>query len=137
MFVVGATARAAAAELATEIGATNVATLAEVTAASDTIITVVTNDDAMRAIFTADNLLAGTEGKTFINCATLSPGIHREVEVAVNGVGAIRSGRYKLIEYYENGTVQLFDLENDIGERNNLAASHPEIAQKLQKMLHD
>ncbi|MDE0840448.1 MAG: sulfatase [Kiritimatiellae bacterium] len=51
--------------------------------------------------------------------------------------GAIRSGRYKLIEYYENGTIQLFDLENDIGERNDLAESHPEIAKKLKKMLHD
>ena len=51
--------------------------------------------------------------------------------------GAIRSGRYKLLEYYENGTVQLFDLENDIGERNDLAKSQPEIAQKLKKMLHD
>ena len=51
--------------------------------------------------------------------------------------GAIRSGRYKLLEYFENGTIQLFDLENDIGERNNLVASHPEIAQKLKKMLHD
>ena len=51
--------------------------------------------------------------------------------------GAIRLGRHKLIEYYENGTVQLFDLENDIGERNDLAKSQPEIAQKLKKMLHD
>jgi arylsulfatase A-like enzyme len=51
--------------------------------------------------------------------------------------GAIRSGRYKLIEYYENGTVQLFDLENDIGERKDLAKSKPEIAQKLKKMFHD
>jgi arylsulfatase A-like enzyme len=51
--------------------------------------------------------------------------------------GAIRSGRYKLLEYYENGTVQLFDLENDIGERNDLAQSQPAIAQKLKKMLHD
>lgn len=51
--------------------------------------------------------------------------------------GAIRSGRYKLLEYYENGTVQLFDLENDLGERNDLAESQPEIAQKLKKMLHD
>lgn len=50
--------------------------------------------------------------------------------------GAIRSGRYKLIEYYENGTVQLFDLENDIGETNDLAESQPEIAHKLKKMLH-
>ena len=51
--------------------------------------------------------------------------------------GAIRCGRYKLLEYYENGTVQLFDLENDIGERNDLAESQPEIAEKLKKLLHD
>lgn len=51
--------------------------------------------------------------------------------------GAIRSGRYKLIEYYENGTVQLFDLHNDLGEKNDLAKSDPETAQRLQKMLHD
>ena len=51
--------------------------------------------------------------------------------------GAIRSGRYKLIEYYENGTVQLFDLENDIGECKDLKKSKPEIAQKLKKMFHD
>jgi arylsulfatase A len=51
--------------------------------------------------------------------------------------GAIRSGRYKLLEYYEHGTMQLFDLEADIGEHNDLAASQPEIAQKLQQMLHN
>ena len=51
--------------------------------------------------------------------------------------GAIRAGRYKLLEYYENGTVQLFDLENDIGEQNDLAKSKPEIADRLTKMLHD
>jgi hypothetical protein len=51
--------------------------------------------------------------------------------------GAIRSGQFKLIEYYENGTVQLFDLENDIGETTDLAESQPETAQKLKKMLHD
>jgi hypothetical protein len=50
--------------------------------------------------------------------------------------GAIRSGRYKLLEYYENGTVQLFDLENDIREQNDLAKSQPKLAQKLKKMLH-
>ncbi len=51
--------------------------------------------------------------------------------------GAIRYGRYKLLEYYENGTVQLFDLENDIGEQNDLAKSQPEISRKLKQMLHD
>jgi arylsulfatase A-like enzyme len=49
--------------------------------------------------------------------------------------GAVRFGRYKLIEYYENGTVQLFDLENDIGEQNDLAGSHPAVTKKLKKML--
>lgn len=51
--------------------------------------------------------------------------------------GAVRSGRYKLLEYYENGTVQLFDLETDIGEQHDLLKSKPEIADKLKKMLHD
>jgi len=50
--------------------------------------------------------------------------------------GAIRWGRYKLLEYYEIRTVQLFDLEEDIGEQNDLAESHPEIARKLHERLH-
>ncbi len=45
--------------------------------------------------------------------------------------GAVRSGNHKLIEYYENGTIQLFDLEEDIGERNNLADREPEVAGRL------
>ena len=36
--------------------------------------------------------------------------------------GAIRSGKYKLLEYYENGTVQLFDIEVDPGEHIDLSA---------------
>ncbi|MEM7232579.1 MAG: sulfatase [Planctomycetota bacterium] len=51
--------------------------------------------------------------------------------------GAIRDGRYKLLEYYENGGVQLFDLENDLGEQNDLAKSKPEITERLLKSLHD
>ncbi|MDE2714315.1 MAG: sulfatase-like hydrolase/transferase, partial [Verrucomicrobiota bacterium] len=51
--------------------------------------------------------------------------------------GAIRSGKYKLIEYYENGSVQLFDLEKDLGEQNDLSKAKPEITKKLLKMLHD
>ncbi|MBG88523.1 MAG: hypothetical protein CMO80_16705 [Verrucomicrobiales bacterium] len=50
--------------------------------------------------------------------------------------GAIRLGNYKLLEYYENGTVQLFDLENDIGERNDLAKKRPDVTRKLTRMLH-
>ena len=50
--------------------------------------------------------------------------------------GAVRNGRYKLLEYYENGTVQLFDLEADVGEQHDLVKSHPEVAEKMTKMLH-
>lgn len=65
-------------------------TLAEVTASADVIFTVVTNDESMRNIFfgPGDNLLANAVGKTFINCATVSPGIHREVYEAAKAMGA-------------------------------------------------
>jgi len=81
---------AAAAELAAEIGALACTNLAEVTAAADVIFTVVTNDKAMRAIFfgSEDSLLVNASGKIFINCATLSPAIHREVYAAAQQAGA-------------------------------------------------
>jgi 3-hydroxyisobutyrate dehydrogenase len=80
----------AAAELAGELGAKHCESLADVTAASDVIFTVVTNDAAMRSIFLEgdDNLLQGASGKTFINCATLSPTIQREVAAACESKGA-------------------------------------------------
>jgi len=51
--------------------------------------------------------------------------------------GAIRTRRYKLIEYFEDGRLELYDLENDIGERHNLAARQPELARRLHQMLKD
>ena len=39
--------------------------------------------------------------------------------------GAIRSGDWKLIEYFDNNTLELFHLANDPGEKTNLAAEHP------------
>ena len=80
----------AAGSLAEELSAANCDNLADVTAAADVIITVITNDDAMRTIFLGegDNLLQGAEGKTFINCATLSPGAHSDVYDAGKAAGA-------------------------------------------------
>jgi len=80
----------ASAEIAGELGAKDCASLAEVTAEAEIIFTVVTNDAAMRAIFLgeADSLLQGADGKTFVNCATLSPGIHKEVYDAGKNAGA-------------------------------------------------
>ena len=51
--------------------------------------------------------------------------------------GAIRLGKYKLLEYYEKGSVQLFDLEKDIGEQNDLSKTKADVTAKLLKMLHD
>jgi len=82
--------KTAAAELAAEIGAKACDKLADVTAAADIIFTVVTNDAAMEAIFfnAADNLFTGAGGKTFINCATLSPALHVKMEAAAAAAGA-------------------------------------------------
>ena len=51
--------------------------------------------------------------------------------------GAIRLGNYKLLEYYENGSVELFDLKEDLGEQNDLSKAKPDITGKLLKMLKD
>ena len=81
--------RAVVTSLAQELGATACQTLGDVTAGADVIFTIVTDDAAMRAIYTgADNLLVNARGKLFINCATVSPQIHREVEQWAEAAGA-------------------------------------------------
>jgi 3-hydroxyisobutyrate dehydrogenase len=74
--------RATAEEVAGELGAKACEKLSEVTAAADVIFTVVTDDKAMDAIFRnrRDNLLQNAAGRVFINCATISPKVHRDVE---------------------------------------------------------
>lgn len=81
--------RAIVTALAQEIGATACPTLGDVTAGADVIFTVVSDDAAMRSIFGGDdNLLVNASGKLFINCATLSPGVHAEVEALAEKAGA-------------------------------------------------
>lgn len=79
-----------ASSLAEELGCDAPGTLAGVSAAADTIITVVTDDAAMRSIFEGDgdNLLQGAEGRVFINCATITPQVHVDVETLAEAAGA-------------------------------------------------
>ena len=42
------------------------------------------------------------------------------------------SGHYKLLKFYDNGEVRLFDLEQDLGETTNLALKLPELAQDME-----
>ncbi len=50
---------------------------------------------------------------------------------------AIRQGKWKLIEFYETNTVELYNLTEDISESNDLSLKHPEIATSLQNRLHE
>ncbi len=88
------------------------------------------------------------DGKSLISLLTESGPIHREAlywhypHYHTSGVapsGAVRMGKYKLIEWFEKsingidqpGAVELFDLENDIGEQHDLAQKEKELARKL------
>ena len=82
--------RPAATTLAQELGSFASQSLGEATAAADVIITVVSDDVAMRNIFAGsdDNLLVNAKGKLFINCATISPEVHLEIETLAKNAGA-------------------------------------------------
>lgn len=51
--------------------------------------------------------------------------------------GAIRVGDYKLLEFFEDMHIELYNLKEDIGEQNNLVSKMPEKAAQLRKMLHE
>jgi 3-hydroxyisobutyrate dehydrogenase len=80
--------RPVAEDLARELESAAPDGLAGVTAAADIIFTVVTDDAAMRAIFTSDGLLRKAQGKFFINCATVTPSVHVEIEAMAENAGA-------------------------------------------------
>jgi arylsulfatase A-like enzyme len=49
--------------------------------------------------------------------------------------GAIRLGRYKLIEFYEGERYSLYDLQDDISESTDLSGSQPDLAQEMRAIL--
>jgi len=63
--------------------------------------------------------------------------VNRRTFLKVAGTGAIRRGDWKLIEWYEDGRLELYNLRDDLGEANDLATAMPEKARELQKMLAD
>ena len=78
-----------AAALALELNCLAAKTLPEVTAACGVVFTVVTDDAAMRAIFTGErSLLDAAAGRVFINCATVSPAAHEFAAAAAARAGA-------------------------------------------------
>lgn len=82
--------QATATAIATELGSETAATPARVAELAEIIVTVVSDDAAMRQIFSptgTESLLRHAKGRLFINCATLSPDIHIEVEALVTQRG--------------------------------------------------
>ena len=121
--------RGLAASLSEELGSQSFDSLAEVTAHSDIVLTVVTDDAAMRSIFLdgENNLLADATGKIFINCATLSPAIHREVSNAAQAAGAktLEACMASSISHAREGQLYL------------MVSGDTDAYQKCQKLLED
>jgi arylsulfatase A-like enzyme len=51
--------------------------------------------------------------------------------------GAIRCGDWKLIEFFEDGRLELYNLREDVGEQHNVADKHPQLRDKLHRQLTD
>ena len=49
----------------------------------------------------------------------------------------VRKGDYKLLDFYEDGYVELYNIAKDQGETNNLAESMPEKTKELQQLIID
>jgi arylsulfatase A-like enzyme len=47
---------------------------------------------------------------------------------------AIRWGNWKAIQFGKDGPIELYNLENDLGERTNLAASKPEVIAEAKRI---
>jgi arylsulfatase A-like enzyme len=50
-------------------------------------------------------------------------------------VGVVRSGDWKLIEFFENGRLELYNLAKDLGEKNDLAGKMPGRVKELHENL--
>lgn len=119
-----------AASLASELGCAAVSNVQDLAAACDILFTVVTDDTAMRDIFFGNpgNLLSSGQGKVFINCATLSPGIHQDIEKAAESAGcaSLEACMASSINQARQGSLYLM-----IGGREAVYQSHRELLEKL------
>ena len=78
--------------LAQELGCEAAPNPARVAELSEAIVTVVSDDAAMREIYAADtdsSLLAFAKDRLFINCATITPSVHVEIEEAIARIGGL------------------------------------------------
>ncbi len=48
---------------------------------------------------------------------------------------SVRQGHWKLLEFFEDGKLELYDIYNDVGETKDVSAEHPDIVAKLKALL--
>ncbi|MGC9992684.1 MAG: NAD(P)-dependent oxidoreductase [Candidatus Cybelea sp.] len=113
--------------VAAETGAEVTLSLGRVAELADVVVTVVTDDAAMYQIFApeGDSLLTNARGRVFLNCATVSPAVHCEVErlVASRGGDSLEACMASSIPQARNGTLYLM-----IGGR-------PEVFERVKPLL--
>jgi len=103
---------ASAESLAHELGCEAAISPARVAELSDIVITVVSDDAAMREIFgerDPSSLLSHAKNRLFINCATITPAIHMEIEQAVerHGGASLEACMASSITQARQGTLYL------------------------------
>ncbi len=98
-------------ETAKETGGEVTQSLARVAELADVILTVVSDDAAMYAIFapSGDSLLSNAKGKVFVNCATVTPKVHVDVQRSVEERGghSLEACMASSIPQARNGTLYL------------------------------
>jgi arylsulfatase A-like enzyme len=67
--------------------------------------------------------------------AYLEPYNEKQQPWRTTPAGAMRQRDFKLIEFFEDGRLELYNLKNDIGERSNLAEKMPDKAKELHQLL--
>jgi 3-hydroxyisobutyrate dehydrogenase len=116
-----------AAEVAAQTGGEVTSSLARVSELADVVVTVVSDDAAMYQIFAShgDSLLINAKGRIFLNCATVTPQVHRDVErmVSERGGDSLEVCMASSIPQARNGTLYLM-----IGGR-------PEVFERVKPLL--
>jgi arylsulfatase A-like enzyme len=85
------------------------------------------------------------DGESLMPLLTRKGGLHRNAvywhyphySEGTTPYGAVRQENYKLIEFYETGRLELYNLQKDLNEKNNLAGKMPAKAKELRKLLAD
>lgn len=119
-----------AGSLAKELGCEAASTPARLAGLANTVLTVVSDDGAMRQIYSTggpDSLLRQASNRLFINCATLSPDIQTEIQILIEQEGGhcLEACMASSITQARQGTLYL------------MCGGRPEVFERARLLLED